>query len=140
MKISPSKITSYTLCVCNCDVCIFVGVDAITLTVNGGTDNDNDGVFDVMMGRNFSITCVLNYPATSITWRKNGVVISNSTIKESGGFSVEYFSNSNGQFTSSVLTKASELNDTAVYQCSTTFQTIQSNGTVSIAVYGKCSM
>ena len=60
----------------------FVGVpDVITMTVNGATDDDNDGVFDVIMGRNFSITCVPNCPAASITWRKNGVVISNSTME-----------------------------------------------------------
>ena len=116
-----------------------IGVPNIMVTVNGATDDDNDSVYNVMMGSNFTITCILTCPTATITWIQNDTVISTSTIMvASGGFTVEYSSNRNGDITSSVLTRtAAQLNDTSTYQCDTTVQTIQSNDTAYIFVYGK---
>ena len=109
------------------------------VTVSGATDVDNDGRYDVMMGSNFTISCLLNCPTATITWMQNDIVISNSmSMMTSDGFSVEYSNDSNGDITSSMLTRtAAQVNDTATYRCGTTVQTIQSNDMADIFVYGK---
>ena len=116
-----------------------VGVPDIMVVVTGATDANTDGTYDVMSGASFSITCMLTCPTAMLTWRQNDDVISNSSsaMVTIDGFSVEYMTN-NGEITGSVLTRnMAQLNDTAMYQCATTVQTIQSNDMAGIFVYGK---
>ena len=118
---------------------MYIGIPDLSVGVGGeATDVDNDGRYDVMMGSNFTISCLLNCPTATITWMQNDIVISNSmSMMTSDGFSVEYSNDSNGDITSSMLTRtAAQVNDTATYRCGTTFQT---NDSVDIFVYGKCS-
>ena len=117
-----------------------VGVPDIMVVVSGGTDVNTDGTYDVMSGASFNITCMLTCPTAMLTWRQNDDVISNgsSAMVTIDGFSVEYMTNNDGEITGSVLTRnMAQLNDTAMYQCNTTVQTIQSNDTADIFVYGK---
>ena len=120
-------------------VCMYVGVPVVMVTVTGATDDDNDGTFDVMEGASFTITCTLSCPTAALTWRQDDGVISTGpdTMVAIDGFSVVYPTNSDGDIIESVLTRnMAELTDTAMYQCGTTVQTIQSNDTVGIFVYG----
>ena len=118
----------------------YIGIPYVIVTVTGGTDVDVDGTYDVMSGSSFNITCMLTCPTATLKWIQNDSVIStsSSTIVTIDDFSVQYVTNSNGEITGSVLIRnMSQLNDTATYQCATTVQTIQSNDTVGIFVYGK---
>ena len=118
---------------------MYIGVPDITVVVSGGTDVNTDGTYDVMSGASFIITCMLTCPTAMLTWRQNDDVISTGpfAMVTIDGFSVEYMTN-NGEITGSVLTRnMAQLDDTAMYQCNTTVQTIQSNDTADIFVYGK---
>ena len=117
-----------------------VGVPDIMVIVTGGTDVDVDGTYDIMSGLSFNITCILSCPTATLMWIQNDSVIttSPSTIVTIDDFSVQYMINSDGEIIGSVLIRnMSQLNDTAMYQCATTVQTIQSNDTIGIFVYGK---
>ena len=117
-----------------------VGIPVIIVTVTGATDDDNDGMYDVMMGESFTITCVLSCPVTAnVIWRRDDVIISSSdTIMMPDGFVITYQFNDNGEIVGSMLTRnMDELSDSATYQCSTVVQTIQSNDTATIAVHSK---
>ena len=116
------------------------GIPDVMVIVDGGTDVDVDGTYDVMSGSSFNITCMLTCPTATLMWIRNDSVIttSPSTIVTTDDFSVQYITNSDGEIIGSVLIRhMSQLNDTAMYQCATTVQTIQSNDTTSIFVYGK---
>ena len=116
-----------------------IGIPDVTVTVTGGTDVDVDGTYDVMSGSSFNITCILSCPTATLMWMQNDVVISTgpSTMVTIDDFSVEYMINGD-EITGSVLIRnMSQLNDTATYQCATSVQTIQSNATAGIFVYGK---
>lgn len=131
--------TCWNVCI-KVDVLYFSGVPNIIVTVTGGIDSDNDGMYDVMMGNNFNITCMLSCPTATVTWRQNNTDISVSpsqtvTIK---GFSVEYTTNVDGEISGSVLTRnMAELSDSAMYECATTVQSISLNDMIAINVYGK---
>ena len=119
---------------------LMIGVPNVMVIVDGGTDVDVDGTYDIMSGSSFNITCMLNCPTATLMWTQNDVVISTgpSTMVMIDDFSVEYMTNGDGEITGSVLIRnMSQLNDTATYQCATTVQTIQSNDTAGIFVYGK---
>ena len=119
---------------------MYVGIPDVMVMVDGGTDVDVDGIYDVMSGSSFNITCILSCPTATLMWIQNDIVISTgpSTMVTIDDFSVQYMSNSDGEITGSVLIRnMSRLNDTATYQCATTVQTIQSNDTAGIFVYGK---
>ena len=106
----------------------------------GATDVNIDGTYDVMAGASFSITCMLTCPTAMLTWRQDDDVISTgpSPMVTSDDFLVQYMNNSNGEVIGSVLTRnMAQLNDNAMYQCGTTVETIQSNDTAGIFVYGK---
>lgn len=110
------------------------------VTVDGAIDDGSDGIYDVMIGANFIVNCMLNCPTATLMWSQDDVVISNSpsTMVTLDGFTVDYQTNGDGEITGSMLTRTmAELSDYATYQCGTTVQTIQSNDMVTIAVYGK---
>lgn len=121
---------------------MYVGIPVVMVTVDGATNDDN-GIYNVMIGAGFNVTCMLNCPiTTTLTWRQNGTIISNSSLATVtlDGFSVKYRTNS-GYITGSVLTRSmAQLTDTAMYQCGTTVQNVQSNDSVGIFVYGKCDV
>ena len=111
----------------------YIGVPDITVMVDGATDVNTDGAYDVRSGTSFNITCMLSCPTATVTWTQNGTVISNSN-----GFSIANTTDGNGDITQSVLTRdMAGVGDTATYQCGTTVQTIQSNGTADVFVYSK---
>ena len=117
---------------------MLVGVPDIDVIVTGATNVN--GTYDVMSGATFNITCMLTCPIATLIWRRNDDVIStgSSAMVTIDGFSVEYMTNNDGEITRSVLTRnMAQLNDTAMYQCATTVQTIQSNDTAGVIVYGK---
>ena len=119
-----------------------VGIPVVMVSVTGATDDDNDGTNDVMAGSSFSITCTLNCSTTAtVTWRQNDAIISSSeTMTMLDGFMIMYTRNDNGEIVESVLMKdEAEPSDSAMYQCGTTVQTIQSNDKADIFVYSKCS-
>ena len=111
----------------------YIGVPDIIVMVDGATDDNTDGAYDVRSGASFSITCTLSCPTATVTWTQNGTVIDTSN-----GFSIANTTDGNGDITQSVLTRdMAGVGDTATYQCGTTVQTIQSNDTADIFVYGK---
>ena len=117
-----------------------VGIPVVMLNVTGATADDDDGVYDVMLGDSFTITCTLSCPVTaSVTWRQNDIIISSSdTMMMPGGFVIDYQMNDNLEIVGSTLTRnMAELSDSATYQCGTAVQTIQSNDMATIAVHGK---
>ena len=144
-----------SMCVLICTdeyVCIFLcdnimmysmslGVPNFMVEVTGATDN-GDGVYDVMLGDNFAITCMLSCPTNAtVTWSQNDNVISSSEMMMiPGSLSVTYTRNNNGEIVESVLMRnMAELSDSGTYHCGTTVQTIQSNAMADIFVYSKCS-
>ena len=107
-----------------------VGVPVVMVMVDGASSG---GVYNVRSGTSFSITCMLSCPTATVTWTQNGTVIDTSN-----GFSIANTTDGNGDITQSVLTRdMAGVGDTATYQCGTTVQTIQSNDTADIFVYGK---
>ena len=119
-----------------------VGIPVVIVSVTGATDDDNDGTYDVMVGGGFSITCTLDCPTNAtVTWRQNDAIINSSeTMTMPDGFMIMYTRNDNEEIVESVLMKdMAEPSDSAMYQCGTTVQTIQSNDTANIFVYSKCS-
>ena len=132
-------------------VCIFLcdnimmysmslGIPNFMVEVTGATDN-GDGVYDVMLGVNFTITCNLSCPTNAtVTWSQNDAVISSSEMMMMpSSLSVTYIRNNNGEIVESVLVRnMAELSDSGTYHCGTTVQTIQSNATADIFVYSKC--
>ena len=111
----------------------YIGVPDITVMVDGATDDNTDEAYDVRSGTSFNITCMLSCPTATVTWTQNGTVIGNSN-----GFSIANTTDGNGDITQSVLTRdMAGVGDTATYQCGTTVQTIQSNGTADVFVYSK---
>ena len=159
MIISVPIFVHTCVCMCACvlvglyrlfDIIMFlhvVGAPAITVTVTGATDYSNedadhsaeDDVYNVMSGSTFSITCTLSCPTAGILmWKLNDTIISTSTSTDIPTLQVDYMLNANGEITSSVLTRnMAESSDSAMYQCGTVVQTIQSNDTVDIFIYGK---
>ena len=116
-----------------------VGIPVVTVDVTGATDNNND-IYDVMLGDNFTITCTLDCPTNAtVTWSQNDTVISSSEMMMMpGGFLIGYQNNDNGETVGSTLTRnMAALNDSATYQCGTTVQTAQPNDMATIAVYSK---
>ena len=110
-----------------------VGVPVVMVMVVGAADINGDGAYDVRSGTSFSITCTLSCPTATVIWTQNGTVIGNSN-----GFSIANTTDGNGDITQSVLTRdMAGVGDTAAYQCGTTVQTIQSNDTADVFVYGK---
>ena len=106
-----------------------IGVPNITVIVDGATDVNTDGSYDIRSGTSFNITCMLSCPTATITWTQNG-----SIIDASNGFTIV----NNGDITQSVLTRnMAGVGDTGRYQCSTTVQTIQSNDTADVFVYSE---
>ena len=69
-----------------------VGIPVVMVTVTGATDDDNDGVYDVMMGENFTITCALSCPTANVTWRQNDTIIgvSDTLFMMSDDFVITY--------------------------------------------------
>ena len=119
-----------------------IGIPVVMVNVTGGTDNINDGRYDVMLGDSFTIACMLDCPTNAtVTWSQNDSVISSSEMMMMPeGFLIEYQNNDNGEIVGSTLIRnMAALNDSATYQCSTTVQTTQSNATTDIFVYSKCS-
>ena len=115
-----------------------IGIPVVMVSVTGGTGDNDDDIYDVILGDNFTITCTLDCPTNAIvTWSQNDIVISSSEMMMMPkGFLIEY--HDNGEIVGSTLTKnMAALNDTATYQCGTTVQTAQPNDTATIAVHSK---
>ena len=116
-----------------------IGIPVVMVSVIGSTDDNND-IYDVMLGDNFTITCTLDCPTNAtVTWSQNDIVISSSEMMMMpGGCLIEYQNNDNGEIIGSTLTRTmATLNDSATYQCGTTVQTAQPNDMATIAVYSK---
>ena len=119
-----------------------VGIPVVMVSVTGGTGDNDDDIYDVMLGDDFTIICTLDCPTNAtVTWSQNDTVISSSEMMMMPeGFLIEYQNNDNGEIMGSTLTRTmAALNDSATYQCSTTVQTTQSDATADIFVYSKCS-
>ena len=119
-----------------------IGIPSIMVTVTGGTDDDNDGIYDVMMGDNFTISCMLSCPTATVTWAQRGTIISTgpSEMGDINGFSVMYTTNADEEITESVLTRnMAEIMDSGIYECAATVQNNRMNDIVAINVYGKYS-
>ena len=117
---------------------LFVGVEDITLVVNKYAI-----VTDVVVGSSFNITCQLNCPSSLITWRRNGIIISNSssTTVNISRFSVEYITDNDGLVTRSVLTNNMAMfSDSTTYQCSSVVEGLETVENITIFVYGKVQL
>ena len=112
----------------------FIGDEDITLVVN------KDAILtDIVVGGSFNITCQLNCPSSLITWRRNGIIISNSssTTVNISRFSVEYITDNDGLVTRSVLTNNMAMfSDSTTYQCSSVMEGLETTENITIFVYG----
>jgi len=92
-----------------------------------------------MFGNSFNITCQLSCPAPLVTWKRDNITISNSSLNGTSvdGLSVEYTTSDGVMVVSSVLfSRMASLNDTATYQCRATVQNVSVDSEVDIFVYG----
>ena len=115
-------------------LCTCVDVPNITVVVNS-----DPSVSDIMIGSSFNITCQPSFPIASLTWRRDDVIISNSssTAVTIDGFSVVYLMDSDGLVERSVLRSSmAVLNDSANYQCISVVQGIETADNITIFVYG----
>ena len=96
-----------------------------------------------MIGNSFNITCQPSCPTASVTWRRDDVIISNSssTAVTIDGFSVVYLMEGDGLVERSVLRNSmAVLNDSANYQCISVVQGIETADNITIFVYGMCQL
>ena len=115
-------------------LCICIGVPNITVVVNS-----DPSVSDIMIGNGFNITCLLSCPTASVTWGRDGVIISNSssTAVTIDGFSVVYLMDGDGLVERSVLKSSmAVLNDSANYWCISIVQGIETADNITVFVYG----
>ena len=93
-----------------------------------------------MLGSSFNITCRPSCPTDLLTWKIDDAIISNSSLTAMtvDGLSIEYFTGSSGLVSRSVLSRnMSVLNDSAMYQCISTVQGIETTANITIFIYGK---